>query len=193
VAALAVASALFDSKRQKRKARDDVGSIEDEPFHYCLACRWVGQDMAPFPAQGKMSQGHADATLGLQAALKKIRQHEKRRRRRRTMYAKKYPETALRISQHLKATPRKIKPYGIFAAVPVYVVLTMMIRSMFYYLSPYIPGSGYIKTIANQGTDLLGIALGFVLAELRALPARLPVSIPGWLLFRGRSGNYIQF
>jgi len=182
VAALAVASALFNSNRRIKD--DDSG--DDAPFHYTLACRWVGDQMDPYPAQGKMSEGHPDATLALQAALKRIRRDEKRRRRRHAVQAKTYPENALRIAKHVKTAPRKVKPYFLCTAVPVYFILSMMLRSVFYYLSPYIPGANYMKPIFSQGSDALAMAFGFVLGQLRALPARLPESIPNWLFFRAR-------
>lgn len=192
VAELAVASALFDSERQQL---DDAGSgIDDEPFHYTLACRWVGDQMGPYPPQGEMRHGHADATLGLHSALKKLRKDEKRRGQRRAVKAQTSPETSLRMARHVKSAPRKIKPYFVCTAIPVYFVLGMMLRSLFYYLSPYIPGANYVTRILCQGTDGLALAFGFALRDLRALPLRLPMSIPNWLSFRARcGGNYISF
>ena len=192
VAALAVAASLFDSKRPKRKTRDDGSSDDDgdEPFHYTLACRWVGEQMDPYPAQGKMSDGLPDATLCMQAALRKLRQDEKRRRRRRALKAKRYPETALRIGRHYsKTSPRKIKPYGVCVAIPVYFVISMILRSMCYYLSPYLPGASYVKPLMNKTSDAVAVALGMILGQLRALQYRLPSLLPN-LLRRSCSSQY---
>jgi hypothetical protein len=98
------------------------------------------------------------------------------------------------MARHVKAAPRKIKPYFVCTAIPVYFVLSMMLRSLFYYLSPYIPGANYVMPIFNQGTDAFALAFGFALRELRALPSRLPKSISNWLFFRARcGGQYISF
>ena len=90
-------------------ANDD--SIDDKSFHYTLACRWVGNEMDPYPAQGHISEGHPTAYQCLQSTLGRTND-----------------ETIIRP----KGIQPKLKPYGIFAAVPVYVFISLLMSSIFY-------------------------------------------------------------
>lgn len=169
VAALAVASALFKSPREREAANawvlanandnnNDSSSASDatagsqtqqqqhQPFHCCLAVRWVGNDMHPYPAQGSKRDGFPTAQVALQRALKVIKRNEKterqlelRRQRQRaeslaySALREAYPETVLRLAENFqlqRSSKTRLKPYGIVTAIPVYFVLAIVMRSM---------------------------------------------------------------
>jgi hypothetical protein len=186
VAALAVASALFDSQprqKQKRRTGDRSGSNDDglhigdtdddysndEPFHYTLACRWASDQLDPYPAQGQMSEGLPTANLCLQAALRTLRGQRPLRAAIAAKRNQAGPESVLR--RHVKATPqrRRIKPYGICVAVPVYLVLSLMLRSLLYYAATYLPGLQHVKPIARQVMDAFVVTVAFVVGRLSVL------------------------
>ena len=62
---------------------DNEKAVIDEPFHYTLACRWVGEELDPYPPQGKKADGKIDAQIALQKTLKQIYREEKRSRKLR--------------------------------------------------------------------------------------------------------------
>jgi hypothetical protein len=82
-----------------------------------------------------MNDGHPNANICLQEALRTLQRQKKRKTVLHLKKAKTYPESVLRITQHLTTTPRKIKPYGICVAVPVYI--------------PYIPGTTMQKLVGQ--------------------------------------------
>ena len=70
MASLAVAAAMFQTPNYDDVNHATGSSKKDtptrkEPFHYTLACRWVGQALDPFPPQGVMADGAEDADTAL--------------------------------------------------------------------------------------------------------------------------------
>jgi hypothetical protein len=94
---------------QSNNANDNI-----EPFHYTLACRWVGDQMDPYPAQGHISYGHPNAYQCLQSTIGTMRDDEGKNQ--------SLPKQSF--------TTIKTTLYGICAAIPVYLVLSMMIHSI---------------------------------------------------------------
>ena len=93
---------------------DDVDDdVNDNEFHYNLACRWVGNELDPYPAQGHVSDGHPTAYQCLQSTLGRMHHDE------------------TNIHRTNGVLP-KIKPYGICAAVPVYTFILLLLSSIVY-------------------------------------------------------------
>jgi hypothetical protein len=109
-----VAAALWNNRNHnlsKAKSSNFITvdeNIDDKSFHYTLACRWVGNNMDPYPAQGHASDGHPTAYQCLQSVLS--RTHDETNSINRP----------------------KMKPYGICAALPVYLFISLFISSIVY-------------------------------------------------------------
>lgn len=212
VAALAVASALFDSSNRERRRKrrgtavalspressEDVLALSDDtreqqqqhPFHYTLACRWASDSLDPYPAQGQVSDGLANANLCLQSALQTLRKQQQQQQQKH--YAKSKSNAA--------AKPRrKIKPYGICVAVPVYIVLALMVRSLLGYaasLHNIIPALQCLDPIASRMCEALSVTAASVLGHssllLHAAGRHLIPALPLWVRWR-YSAKYISF
>ena len=129
VAALAVESALFDSREmsQRKSVRSSVGEFSHEnkkleSFHYTLACRWVGSDMSPYPGQGDKKDGHSTASLALRSALRSIQREER--------YQERLIPGRTRSTLSLPIWRSNIKAHALFAAVPVYILSIMVVSSI---------------------------------------------------------------
>lgn len=135
MASLAVAAAMFQTKK------DDGDNYSNDPFHYTLACRWVGQNLDPFPAQGRKGDGFPDAQTALQRALKTIK---KNRRRREALKRKKsssiQTDMILRMADKLQEQRKRLKPHGICVAVPIYLFLGLFFKTMVHPLLQFLPG-----------------------------------------------------
>lgn len=183
VAALVVAAAMFDAQD-----RDE----NDRPFHYTLACRWAGRQMDPYPPQGCMSQGLPDAQSAMQTALRNIRRREKRQRR--WMQRRKQQESSLenQVMQFARSLPtlrRRVKPYGLCVAVPVYMILTMMAKTLMQTILMSIPGSQkWLTPIAARASSLVGVWGAYLLSRVGAVVRSVPV-IP----WRRAAQKYISF
>lgn len=205
VAALAVAAALFDSKQRERRrhASDDFEKsvpVGDEPFHYTFACRWASDRLDPYPSQGQMADGFADANLCLQSALRTLQERENsrgRRRRRRRLVHHQPKALAAESYQHVarlvKPTPRKIKPHGICVAIPVYAVLFWMFRWLLRDAGRWIPGLVCVQPVGSRVNDLLGVCAAVVLGGLSRLQGFVLASLPHWLVRRSYYSKYISF
>lgn len=168
VAALAVAAALhhdnqLDSNNHKK--------LEDQqrppPFHYTLACRWAGEQLHPYPAQGTKLNGLANAHLCMEKVFRTLQKQPRRNRIRR----------------------KPFKPYGICVAIPVYFMLAMMIRSFLFPLLNHIPGLAVALAGLKRLVDPLIMSLAVLLSQLgRSLGHMMPF-VRGLL---GRKAPYIS-
>ena len=124
VAALAVAAAML----QTGNVTTHTGSSSDEPtdhppFHMNLAVRWCGEIDPPHAGvQGKREDGCIDADTALQKVLFDSDMRRTKRNR------KVNPSLLRRFAQQL--TRRHLKPYAIFVAIPVYMMLGLMLTSV---------------------------------------------------------------
>lgn len=122
MAALAVAAAMLETGNVTTHSSSDKES-DQPPFHMNLAVRWCGEIDPPHAGvQGKREDGCIDANAALQKVLYG---NDKRRRKRKR---KVNPSLLRRFAQQL--TRRHLKPYAIFVAIPVYVMLGMMLTSV---------------------------------------------------------------
>ena len=130
VASLAVVSALFRTENVTNTNASDE-TTDQRPFHMTLAVRWCGELDPPHAgSQGKKVDGCIDAYAGLQKVL--FGNDNLRRKRKRNTVN---PSVLRRFAQTL--TRRRLKPYAIFVAVPVYIMLGLLMTS----LLPYAPGA----------------------------------------------------
>lgn len=141
VASLAVAAAMFQTKNDT--------SVDNRPFHYTLACRWVGQNMDPFPGQGRKADGLPDAETALQRTLKTIQKAGKRSQDRREALALKQKNkqspsgnsgTIIRMADKLQQQRKRPKPHGVCVAVPIYLFLCLFAKTLVYPLLQFLPG-----------------------------------------------------
>jgi hypothetical protein len=131
VAALAVASAMFQLGNVTTPSTSEKEEPEEQqPFHMTLGVRWCGEIDPPHAGiQGNKHDGTIDAQAGLQKVLLGS-DTTLRRKRRRTVN----PNVLRKFAQ--KLTRRRLKPYALFVAIPVYIMLALMMSS----LLPYVPG-----------------------------------------------------
>jgi hypothetical protein len=182
VAALAVAAALFQSENDS----DESNSVR--PFHYTFGCRWASECMDPYPAQGKKIHGFASASLGIQSAVNKLKQKEKRRRKKKDQARDELHSSLAQIS-YSRTIPRPTKPYGICVAIPVYLLLSMMAKSIFMLALPYIPG---LRPLLSNVGNLLQVLAAFTFSQLSQSLSLLPKTLPKWMAKRCTS-KYITF
>lgn len=152
VAALAVASGLFPTKREK------------EPFHYCLACRWASEDISPYPAQGKKSDGFSSAHLSIQSAVRKLRKRKKFQ------------------------CQKELKPYGLCVAIPLYFGVAMVVASVWLRLAYYFGASS-----ANPALRGFAEHIAVFAAYLSALSKPVIQGFLKWLTWRPQNGHYFSF
>ena len=176
VAALAVAATLFDS-------------VDNQPFHYTFAVRWAGQQLHPFPAQGCKSHGLPTAQLSLQAALRQVRKRDKvtrrtRLRREKKSHSQTSVQSVVRFARKLPSVPRRLKPYGLCVAVPVYLMMAMAARTLVQTSLPFLPGIVRQVFTGLAAFVVSGLTL-LMQGQLPPLLARLPL--------RKAAQKYISF
>lgn len=154
VATLAVASATFAT--QNRTEEDGKALISKEPFHYTFACRWVGQELDPYPAQGRKQDGHHDAIVEFRRSLRDIQRKTQLKERLQQQQningkgkaLKRDPSSsskemitsmAQRLGQRQHALLRS-KPHGICTAFAIYMLLALAVKTMLLPSLPYLPG-----------------------------------------------------
>jgi hypothetical protein len=192
VAALAVSAALFDSKTSSKDDKNsEAGEHEiEEPFHYTLAVRWAGEDLSPFPAQGRLKDGMPDANLCLQDALRKLSTDRAKPSLRRTKRRAAYPETVLRFATTLQAS-RRSKPYGVCVAVPLYLILALFARSLFHSVASFFPGQRWIRPVFTPVWDFIAMSIAAVMARVGVL---FQGRLPSWKWVSWRANpKYISF
>lgn len=122
-----------------------VHGVEDpsEAFHYTLGVRWVGENLHPYPGQGQKQDGYRDADTCLRHALKILRRRQKNHHHHHHHQAPLWsgawlpehdvlPATINRqvFQQQRRKHRRRLQPYGICTAVPVYLFLSMTLRTL---------------------------------------------------------------
>jgi NAD(P)H-binding len=206
VASLAVAAALLQIPHQKRKA-------ESNPMHFTLAIRWTGQDMAPYPPQGRKRDGHASAAKALQSCVKVLsRQYQNgnstnysvgfgRNSKPLSGLTARQKNRARLLSGRTIGPPTQVKPYGVCVAIPLYLglamVATSLLQSVVIPLLPFSPRRLPFP-VENRGWFLRvgGVLLAYLwqwaqwtqYLLYRLLKMVLHTSFNG-----GRAHNYIRF
>ena len=151
VAALTVAAATFvtQNRTDDSSSSNKGSSRSSEPFHYTFACRWVGQTLDSYPPQGHKLDGHPDPTVAFRRSLKKLFNKERQMQRREER--QKRGSTRLALSTDLVARmaergdrrrqkKRRLKPYGICVALPMYLTLAMLGNVVIFHLLQAVPG-----------------------------------------------------
>lgn len=169
-----------------------VPVVAKEPFHYTLACRWVGQALDPYPAQGVKADGAEDAHTALRRTLGVIAKNEKRKRilasRRRRHQATKgslYDRTSATLYNWGDVRRKKLRtqPHGVCVAIPVYIMLGLFTRTLLQPLLQILPGGQrwVLPALAQLNEWILVTASLFMGKLLSALP------------FLARRKQYISF
>lgn len=187
VASLAVATAMFQTP-------EDTENDEhcQEPLHYTLACRWVGQALDPYPAQGVKADGAADAETALRRTLQVMKKHQQRKqaleeRRLQLQKGTWYDRTKFSISRWLKRdfhdnnnnkniTKRRrtrTQPHGVCVAISIYVMLSLFARTMLHHLIKVVPGGQtWILPALAQVNQWAVVSVSLLLGKFMAI---LPV------------------
>lgn len=174
------------------------------PFHCTLGVRWVGENMHPYPAQGRKKEGCPTAQVSLQKALKAINKAEKKERRlqltrqRQQLFASgaeslSYP---LRLAESLQLRLRRkrhLKPYGIVSAIPVYLVLSLLARSLGGALWGVLCSKAWAQPVVGPVENVAAMILSFWMANIRILQNSLAGLLPRGLGRIFASKNYITF
>jgi hypothetical protein len=160
----------------------DDGKPTNEPFHYTLACRWVGEEMDPYPAQGKISEGKPDAQTALQNTLthiyrKKKRSQERRkdlnskRQRLRDYYDEEdIPDIILRMARKLQR--QRPKPHGLCVAIPTYIFLVLALKTLILPMLHVVPGGKtWVLPALHRMNERVVMVMSFLVGQLmRILP-----------------------
>ncbi|KAL7579788.1 hypothetical protein ACA910_021922 [Epithemia clementina (nom. ined.)] len=149
--------------RRRKKTSPLLDNSSSPPFHCTVGVRWTGDAdaMSPYPAQGCASDGQREASLGFRKALQADRKaHENSK----IVKLKLAPPT--RTTTNAKNTnlvpnafpfrtsvsslkKRKLKPYGVCVAVPVYFMLALLATSVLQNAVGALAGAGIAtKTLA---------------------------------------------
>lgn len=196
VASLAVAAALFHSDPQGKNAKRRMAENyyqEQPPFHYTLAMRWAGQNLQPYPPQGRKEDGLLDAQQCMSQVLKVERKKEKRNRRKRQQNID--DSNAARLSQHLRRRTRSLKPYAVCVAIPSYLFLGLFLLTSVRTVFPFVPGADRMEPVIVNIRD---VVMGMILKYAPAIQLPRPLSsLPATLseIFRKRvtTKTYISF
>jgi len=161
-----------DEQQQQEEGEGEGPVVEQQrpAFHYTLAVRWAGEDLGPYPPQGTVSDGLPDAHLCMQSALRQIRKREKleQQRRQREVIPKKTqqrqryysPDSILKFARAIPSTKRKrLKPYGVCVAIPVYLLLATMGRSLIRLALSYLP-SDVVRLVPTKHVGQALAAVG---------------------------------
>jgi hypothetical protein len=195
VASLAIAAAMFqtpvydiDEEEGYGDVDTPTGAKEDQPFHYTLACRWVGQELDPFPAQGVKADGAEDAQTALQRTLQVIEKNEKRkrllesRRRRKQTLGALFDRTSATLQRRSKRLLRT-QPHGLCAAIPVYIMLGLFARTLLQPIVKVLPGGQtWVLPALAQLNEWVLVTASLVMGKLMSL-----------LPFLARRKQYISF
>jgi len=176
VASLAVTSALFSASTMTNSKEAHKVS----PFHMTLAVRWVGECAEHQPSQGEKNDGAKDAEKCMEKILKGNRKSTKRSRRRRLKTMQAYHPALVRFMEKRR---RNLKPYAIFVAFPVYLMLCLAFTTILQHL-PLHRITGYER--ASEMVKKLHHAL------LTTILSTMP-QIQQWFNSLSRQKSYISF
>jgi NAD(P)H-binding len=198
VASLAVAAAFLQiPNHQKQKA-------ESNPMHFTLAIRWTGQDMAPYPPQGRKRDGHASAATALQSCLKAL----SRQNGNSTNYSVGFgrnskplsgltarPKNRARLlSGRTIGPPTQVKPYGVCVAIPLYLGLVMVATSLLQsVVIPLLPFTPRALPFPMENPSVLLAYLWQWAQWTRYVLYRLLKMVLHNSFNGGRARNYIRF
>ncbi|KAL3903962.1 MAG: hypothetical protein SGILL_010248, partial [Bacillariaceae sp.] len=188
VAALAVASATFITQNRTDENGKEVSS--NEPFHYNFACRWVGQEMDPYPAQGRKRDGHEDEGVAFRRSLRAVHRNERandqRRMRRATNgndnHSKRLSSSSSRdlvtsMAKKLakrRQRHRRAKPHGAVTAIAIYMFMALTFKTMILPSLQYVPGGPeYILPAIQRINGWFTLWLNFAAEHFKSLLAKL--------------------
>ncbi|KAG7363372.1 NADPH-binding protein [Nitzschia inconspicua] len=149
VATLVVASATFATQNRTDEKGKQLRS--NEPFHYTFACRWVGQELDPYPAQGRKQEGHPDASVAFRRSLRDVQRKELLEDRKRHHQGfngiSKRPSSSRDIITNMaqklvwrRHSFQRSKPHGICTAFAIYTFLALTVKTIVMISLPYLPG-----------------------------------------------------
>ena len=124
--------------------------------------------MNPYPAQGKKTDGAPTPEAALKRSVNIIGKNERRLRLLKQRQQKKIGGSlaALQSNISLRNGRKRCQPHGICAAIPLYVMLALFLRSLMYSVLQVVPGGRTILLPAlNRATQGL-LATGYATLSL---------------------------
>ena len=122
VASLLAESAMFNASRAVGAEEPSNSTRPFQPFHMTLAARWCGD--ANGQSQGRRRDGWWNAHKGLKNILPATPKSNRTVGHRLKNVIGQSPSILQKMSQ--KMTRRKLKPYGVFVGIFVYVVMAIV-------------------------------------------------------------------
>jgi hypothetical protein len=171
VASLAIAAALFHAENAtKTSTTKDSTNSQRPPLHLKLAVRWCGEKLEPYPAQGTIHDGLPDAHSCMNRVLKDYRKRSKRQRRQELKRSRStnVPDSIVRFVKSKQR--RSLKPYGVCVALPVYVFLGLLAKS----LVGYIPGYDRVTPVLARAKSAAAALLASQMPTIRNWLQRIP-------------------
>lgn len=174
VASLVVAAATFMVQNKTQvNGKEGAKRALSEPFHYTFGCRWVGQELDPYPPQGHRSQGHQDATLAFQKSLRTLHRTERLASQRQLVKGKtskvsSSSDVFLRMAKKLAEKRNgRFKPHGICVAVPVYLFLLLFVKTVLWPCLHCVPGGReWILPALNRMNEAIAASFTFFVRHL---------------------------
>ena len=148
------------------KTNAKSSASDKAPLKLSLGIRWVGEELDPYPCQGRKSDGLPDAHQCMNRVLKEHHKSVKRKRRRELRSTANIPESVRRF---VNLKRRRLKPYGVYVAIPVYLFLALAFKN----ICQYIPGYERAMPAIVQARDALGAAVLARLPSIRPLLRRI--------------------
>lgn len=194
VATLVVEAALFVTPNETSSTADSGVAINNDPIHYTFATRWVGEELDPYPSQGRMRDGHQDASVSFRRAVKAAhranRAAARKERLKVTMRKTKMDTIGIggsgrswdairRVTNSLdgyqskrQVQRRSTRPHGICVAVPVYLLLGLMVKALLPSLQ-YVPGGQeWILPAVRRFNEWTWMGLSYSMSKMLALLSR---------------------
>lgn len=193
VASLTVAAATFVTQNKTGSgsslhSKAFGGSRTSEPFHYTFGCRWVGQTLDSYPPQGHKRDGHPDPGVAFRRSLKTIHRGEREleRKKERSLHPenrtkKKSPSSSstdimVRVAKKIekrRQERRRVKPYGVCVAIPVYLFLALLSKTIVVQFLHHVPGGKeWVIPFLDRGRRFAALCFSSLLHRLiSALPS----------------------
>jgi hypothetical protein len=133
-----------------------------------LAVRWAGACEPYQPSQGRKQDGCIDGAECIDKILRGNRKRVKRKRRRQLLTQAANPSSLVMFAKRLRRRP--LKPYAIFVAIPVYLMLWLILKR----LMPYVPGVERVAPVMVQArTKVLSLVMPKLIVFQQWLSSRM--------------------
>lgn len=144
--------------RRRKKTSPLLKPSSSPPFHCTVGVRWTGDTgaMSPYPAQGRASDGHPEASQGFRNALQEDHKVKEGSQMVKVKLQKAEDatkgSTAVASSMNTALKRRRLKPYAVCLAIPLYLLVTLITTTILQNVIAGLVGAG----IASTGGPMAG-------------------------------------